>query len=102
MYSGFQFGYLSCPLGDGRALLLGQVQKESTITGMYDSQLWDVQLKGCGRTPYSRFGDGLAVLRSTVREYLCSEAMHALGIPTTRALCIVASDQKLVTSSVSC
>ena len=57
---------------------------------------WDLQLKGAGMTPFSRDGDGRAVLRSTIREYLCSEAMHGLGIPTTRALCIVGSDHKSI------
>ena len=81
VYSGHQFGVWAGQLGDGRALLLGE-----TDTGL------EVQLKGAGLTPYSRMGDGRAVLRSSVREYLCSEAMHALGIPTTRALCVTGSD----------
>lgn len=86
VYAGHQFGYYVPQLGDGRALLLGEV---------LDSQgeRWDLQLKGSGPTPYSRMADGRAVLRSTIREYLCSEAMHALGIPTTRALCIVATHE---------
>lgn len=86
VYSGHQFGQYVPQLGDGRALLLGQVKNSS-------GELWEVQLKGSGRTPYSRFGDGRAVLRSTIREYLCSEAMHALHIPTTRALCILSSEE---------
>jgi hypothetical protein len=73
-------------LGDGRALLIGQVRNRK-------GQLWDIQLKGAGKTPYSRFGDGRAVMRSTIREYLCSEAMAALGIPTSRALAIVATGE---------
>ncbi|MEH3087604.1 MAG: YdiU family protein [Xylophilus ampelinus] len=81
VYSGHQFGVWAGQLGDGRALLLGE-----TDGG------WEVQLKGAGPTPYSRMGDGRAVLRSSIREFLCSEAMHGLGIPTTRALCIVGSD----------
>jgi serine/tyrosine/threonine adenylyltransferase len=81
VYSGHQFGVWAGQLGDGRALLLGQ-----TDSG------FEVQLKGAGLTPYSRMGDGRAVLRSSIREFLCSEAMHALGIPTTRALCITGSD----------
>ncbi|MEQ1659852.1 MAG: protein adenylyltransferase SelO family protein, partial [Hylemonella sp.] len=81
VYSGHQFGVWAGQLGDGRALLLGE-----TDTGL------ELQLKGAGRTPYSRMGDGRAVLRSSIREFLCSEAMHALGIPTTRALCITGSD----------
>lgn len=79
-YSGHQFGVWAGQLGDGRALLLG----ESTH-GL------EVQLKGAGRTPYSRMGDGRAVLRSSIREFLCSEAMHGLGIATTRALCLTGS-----------
>lgn len=81
VYSGHQFGVWAGQLGDGRALLLGE-----TDTGL------EVQLKGAGLTPYSRMGDGRAVLRSSIREFLCSEAMHALGIPTTRALCVTGSD----------
>jgi uncharacterized protein YdiU (UPF0061 family) len=84
-YAGHQFGVYVPQLGDGRALLLGEVVAP-------DGSHVDVQLKGSGRTPFSRGGDGRAVLRSTIREYLCSEAMHGLGIPTTRALCIVGSD----------
>jgi len=75
-------------LGDGRALLLGQVRNRA-------GELWDIQLKGSGLTPYSRMGDGRAVMRSCIREYLCSEAMAALGIPTTRALCIVATGERV-------
>ncbi len=81
VYSGHQFGVWAGQLGDGRALLLGE-----TATGL------EIQLKGAGRTPYSRMGDGRAVLRSSIREFLGSEAMHALGIPTTRALCVTGSD----------
>lgn len=84
VYAGHQFGHLVPQLGDGRALMLGQVRNAA-------GELWELQLKGAGRTPFSRFADGRAVLRSSVREYLCSEAMHALGIPTTRALSLVAS-----------
>ena len=83
VYSGHQFGQWAGQLGDGRALLLGEL---NTPQGRQE-----VQLKGAGLTPYSRMGDGRAVLRSSVREYLCSEAMHGLGIPTTRALAIVGS-----------
>ena len=82
IYAGHQFGHYVPQLGDGRAILLGEVVNPS-------GERWEVQLKGAGRTPYSRGGDGRAVLRSSIREYLCSEAMHGLGIPTTRALCIV-------------
>ncbi len=85
LYAGHQFGNYVPQLGDGRAILLGEVKNAA-------GEGWEVQLKGAGRTPYSRGGDGRAVLRSSIREFLCSEAMHALGIPTTRALCIVGSD----------
>jgi len=80
VYSGHQFGVWAGQLGDGRAILLGE-----TASG------WEIQLKGAGRTPYSRMGDGRAVLRSSIREFLCSEAMHGLGIPTSRALCVTGS-----------
>ena len=83
VYSGHQFGVWAGQLGDGRALLLGEA--ESSLGRI------EVQLKGAGLTPYSRMGDGRAVLRSSIREFLCSEAMHALGIPTTRALAVVGS-----------
>jgi len=86
LYAGHQFGTWVPQLGDGRAMLLGEV------TGP-DGRYWDLHLKGAGRTPFSRQGDGRAVLRSVVREYLCSEAMHGLGIGTTRALCIIGSDE---------
>ncbi|WP_131781708.1 protein adenylyltransferase SelO [Legionella gresilensis] len=86
VYSGHQFGYYVPQLGDGRALLLGEVVNQR-------GEHWDIQLKGSGQTPYSRMGDGRAVLRSTIREYLCSGAMHALNIPTTQALCIVETDE---------
>jgi uncharacterized protein YdiU (UPF0061 family) len=83
VYSGHQFGQWAGQLGDGRAILLGEVD---TPAGPQE-----VQLKGAGLTPYSRMGDGRAVLRSSIREFLCSEAMHALGIPTSRALCVTGS-----------
>lgn len=83
VYSGHQFGVWAGQLGDGRALLLGEA--DTPLGAM------EVQIKGSGLTPYSRRGDGRAVLRSSIREYLCSEAMHALGIPTTRALALVGS-----------
>ena len=87
VYSGHQFGVWAGQLGDGRALLLGEsCPAPGSVLG---PQEW--QLKGAGRTPYSRMGDGRAVLRSSIREYLCSEAMHGLGIPTTRALSLIAS-----------
>jgi serine/tyrosine/threonine adenylyltransferase len=80
-YSGHQFGHWAGQLGDGRAILLGELNHQ------------EIQLKGAGMTRYSRMGDGRAVLRSSIREFLCSEAMHALGIPTTRALSLVGSKQ---------
>lgn len=83
VYSGHQFGHWAGQLGDGRAILLGEVDTPSGPQ--------EVQLKGAGLTPYSRMGDGRAVLRSSIREFLCSEAMHALGIPTSRALCVTGS-----------
>jgi uncharacterized protein YdiU (UPF0061 family) len=100
LYAGHQFGVFVPQLGDGRAILVGQVRNDR-------GELWELQLKGAGKTPYSRFGDGRAVLRSTIREYLCGEAMHGLGIPTTRALCIVGSPEPvqretLETAAVLC
>jgi len=86
VYSGHQFGVWAGQLGDGRALLIGQIRNR-------EGELWDIQLKGAGKTPYSRFGDGRAVMRSTIREYLASEALAALGIPTSRALAIVATGE---------
>jgi len=88
LYAGHQFGHYVPQLGDGRAILLGEVRNPR-------DEKYDIQLKGSGLTPYSRDGDGRAVLRSTIREYLCSEAMHGLGIPTTRALAIVGSDAEV-------
>ncbi|MHB1200773.1 MAG: protein adenylyltransferase SelO [Polaromonas sp.] len=85
VYSGHQFGMWAGQLGDGRAILLGEIE---TAHGPQE-----LQLKGTGRTPYSRMGDGRAVLRSSIREFLASEALHGLGIPTTRALCVTGSDQ---------
>jgi len=84
VYSGHQFGVWAGQLGDGRALLLGQTE--------HQGRFYELQLKGAGMTPYSRMGDGRAVLRSSIREFLASEAMHALGVPTTRALCVIGSD----------
>ncbi len=84
VYAGHQFGVFVPQLGDGRALTIAQVTNRA-------GQRWDVQLKGAGRTSYSRFADGRAVLRSSIREYLCSEAMAALGIATTRAMAVIAT-----------
>ena len=88
-YGGHQFGQWAGQLGDGRAITLGEV-----ITR--DNRRYELQLKGAGRTPYSRTADGRAVLRSSIREFLCSEAMHHLGIPTTRALSLVATGEAVV------
>ena len=82
-YGGHQFGNWAGQLGDGRAINLFDVE--------HNQKQWTIQLKGAGETPYSRQGDGLAVFRSSIREYLCSEAMHNLGVPTTRALSIALS-----------
>lgn len=84
VYSGHQFGHYNPQLGDGRAMLLGQVRNQH-------GELWELQIKGAGVTPFSRQGDGRAVLRSSIREYLCSETMAALNIPTTRAAALVNS-----------
>jgi uncharacterized protein YdiU (UPF0061 family) len=92
VYSGHQFGVWAGQLGDGRALLLGEVDSPAGRQ--------EVQLKGSGLTPYSRMGDGRAVLRSSIREFLCSEAMHHLGIPTTRALAVVGSPQPVIREAV--
>jgi uncharacterized protein YdiU (UPF0061 family) len=93
LYSGHQFGVYVPQLGDGRAILLGEIKNAR-------GERWDLHLKGGGMTPFSRDGDGRSVLRSAIREYLCSEAMHGLGIPTTRALCIVGSDEKIYREQV--
>jgi len=84
VYSGHQFGGYNPRLGDGRGLLLGEVRNDA-------GEYWDLHLKGAGQTPYSRMGDGRAVLRSSIREFLASEHLHALGIPTSRALCVTGS-----------
>jgi len=88
-YGGHQFGHWAGQLGDGRAIGLGEV-----LTERHGRQ--ELQLKGAGRTPYSRGADGRAVLRSSIREFLCSEAMHHLGVPTTRALSLVATGENVV------
>ena len=110
VYSGHQFGVWAGQLGDGRAIVLGEVlgeaQKETvattdtTDTAAPSVPGWELQLKGAGRTPYSRRGDGRAVLRSSIREFLCSEAMHALGIPTTRALSLTGSPASIYREEV--
>lgn len=86
-YGGHQFGMYNPQLGDGRGLLLGEIE--------HNNQLWDLHLKGAGQTRYSRMGDGRAVLRSSIREYLIGEALTHLGIPTTRALAICTSSLKV-------
>lgn len=88
-YGGFQFGHWAGQLGDGRAINLGEVETKRNA-------LLTLQLKGSGPTPYSRKADGLAVLRSSVREFLCSEAMYHLGIPTTRALSLCLTGEHVV------
>ncbi|MFV2059408.1 MAG: YdiU family protein [Gammaproteobacteria bacterium] len=93
LYSGHQFGGYNPQLGDGRAILLTEVINNR-------GEHWDLQLKGSGLTPYSRDGDGRAVLRSTIREYLCSEAMAGLSIDTTRALCIIGSDDEIYRETI--
>lgn len=88
-YGGHQFGNWAGQLGDGRAITLGEVVNAQ-------GERWELQLKGAGPTPYSRTADGRAVLRSSIREFLCSEAMHHLGVPTTRALSIVTTGDDVV------
>ncbi|WP_063674369.1 protein adenylyltransferase SelO [Dyella thiooxydans] len=88
-YGGHQFGHWAGQLGDGRAISLGEVV---TTKG----ERWELQLKGAGPTPYSRTADGRAVLRSSIREFLCSEAMHHLGVPTTRALSLVGTGETVL------
>jgi uncharacterized protein YdiU (UPF0061 family) len=88
-YGGHQFGHWAGQLGDGRAITLGEALTPAGAR-------WELQLKGAGPTPYSRTADGRAVLRSSIREFLCSEAMHHLGVPTTRALSLVATGEEVV------
>ncbi|MBL8402201.1 protein adenylyltransferase SelO [Accumulibacter sp.] len=88
-YGGHQFGQWAGQLGDGRAILLGEVIN-------HQGQRFELQLKGAGPTPYSRRADGRAVLRSSIREFLCSEAMHHLGVPTTRALSLVGTGETVI------
>ncbi|QRP62528.1 YdiU family protein [Rhodanobacter sp. FDAARGOS 1247] len=88
-YGGHQFGQWAGQLGDGRAISLGEVINAA-------GERWELQLKGAGLTPYSRGADGRAVLRSSVREFLCSEAMHHLGVPTTRALSLVGTGEPVL------
>ncbi len=88
-YAGHQYGHFVPQLGDGRAILLGERRAA-------DGLLYDLQLKGSGRTPFSRSGDGRAAVGPMLREYLISEAMHALGIPTTRSLAVVATGERVL------
>lgn len=92
-YAGHQFGGYSPRLGDGRALLLGEILDPA-------GRRWDLHLKGSGRTPFARGGDGKAAVGPMMREYVISEAMHALGIPTTRALAVVATGETIVRDTV--
>lgn len=87
-YGGHQFGHWAGQLGDGRAINLGEV--------VHNDQRWALQLKGAGETPYSRSADGLAVLRSSIREHLCSEAMYHLGVPTTRSLSLALTGDQVL------
>ncbi|MGA2393921.1 MAG: protein adenylyltransferase SelO [Candidatus Lustribacter sp.] len=93
LYGGHQFGVWAGQLGDGRAITLGEITNAR-------GEPWEIQLKGAGQTAYSRFADGRAVLRSTIREFLASEAMDALGIPTTRALAMVTNDDQVIRESI--
>src|SRR5689334_19012463 len=88
-YGGHQFGHWAGQLGDGRAITLGEIAAR-------DGSRQELQLKGAGKTPYSRTADGRAVLRSSLREFACSEAMHWLGVPTTRALSLVATGEQVI------
>ena len=87
-YAGHQFGNWAGQLGDGRAINLTEV--------VHNDQRWALQLKGAGETPYSRSADGLAVLRSSIREHLCSEAMYHLGVPTTRSLSLMLTGDQVL------
>src|SRR3954467_8927458 len=93
VYAGHQFGHFVPQLGDGRAILLGEVVDRQGVRR-------DLQLKGCGRTPFSRGGDGRAALGPVLREYIVSEAMAALGIPTTRALAAVTTGEEVVRETI--
>ena len=88
-YGGHQFGNWAGQLGDGRAISIGEIVNQA-------GKRWELQLKGAGRTPYSRTADGRAVLRSSIREFLCSEAMHHLGVPTTRALSLILTGESVI------
>ena len=91
-YCGHQFGSFAGQLGDGATMFLGEVVNDK-------GERWELQFKGAGKTPFSRTADGRKVLRSSIREFLCSELMHSLGIPTTRAGTVVTSDSRVVRDS---
>lgn len=91
-YAGHQFGVWAGQLGDGRAISIGEI--------VHDEKRYEIQTKGSGLTPFSRMGDGKAVIRSSVREYLCSEAMHGLQIPTTRVLALITGEDKVYRETV--
>ena len=93
-YGGHQFGRWAGQLGDGRAITLGELP--SPMGDGAGGTVYELQLKGAGMTPYSRHADGRAVLRSSLREFVCSEAMHALGVPTTRALSLVGTGEAVL------
>lgn len=95
VYGGHQYGFYAGQLGDGRVVSLGEIVVPSSPTSQ-SSNRWEVTLKGCGRTPYSRFGDGYCSLTACIREYLGSEFLAALGIPTTRCISVIASDRYIV------
>ncbi|EDM67966.1 hypothetical protein PE36_19190 [Moritella sp. PE36] len=104
-YTGHQFGHYNPDLGDGRGLLLAQVKGndasgDGSNSNSSKNTTWDLHLKGAGKTPYSRQGDGRAVLRSSIREYLCSAAMQGLGIPTTQALSVVVGSDAVMREQV--
>ena len=92
-YAGHQFGSFAGQLGDGRAISLGEILSS-------DGKRWEIQTKGSGMTPFSRMGDGKAVIRSSVREYLCSEAMYGLRIPTSRVLAIIIGEDKVYRETI--
>jgi uncharacterized protein YdiU (UPF0061 family) len=99
LYGGHQFGVWAGQLGDGRAILLGEVRNDRAACPEL-AEGWELQIKGSGITAFSRFADGRAVIRSTIREFLASEAMHALGVPTTRALAMAAGDEPVLRERV--
>ena len=93
-YGGHQFGSWAGQLGDGRAISIAQMKSSAT------NQIYELVLKGAGLTPYSRFADGYAVIRSSIREYLCAEAMYYLGVPTSRSLSLITTGQKVIRETI--